>query len=147
MVTITVDDVQRDLRSCLRQVRKGISLVILEAEHPVAELKPFSETTDAAPAERHGERRTGVAGIAPGDPEVDQLEAEIDQLYDEIRDLVAGSAEEPAARARIEQKRERLRSLQQREAELMERRAAARLRFHPGRGEQLLERAGKLLER
>ncbi len=101
---------QQDLRRYLRQVRNGRSLLILDADRPVAELKPF-EQVSASEDEM------------PGD-----LEAQIDLLYGEIRDLVARSVEEPAAETQVEQKREQLRSLQSREAELMDARAAARLR-------------------
>ena len=124
MVAITVEDMQRDLRRYLRQVQEGKSLVILEADHPVAQLEPFS-----------------------GIDETDRLESEIDALYDEIRELMIRSADEPALRARIETKRGELRSLQEREADLMEQRTAARFRFDPNEGEQLLKRARKLLER
>jgi antitoxin (DNA-binding transcriptional repressor) of toxin-antitoxin stability system len=144
MTTVTVEDIQRDLRSYLRQVRDGASLVIIEANHPVAEIKPFVE-----PAEREvsGQAGAEVAGHAAQAAEVGDLEARIDLLYGEIRDLLARSAGDPAVAAQAEQKRQQLRSLQERQAELLERRAATRLRFDRETGEQLLARAEKLLER
>jgi antitoxin (DNA-binding transcriptional repressor) of toxin-antitoxin stability system len=42
MATITVDEIQRDFLSYLRRVQAGETLVILQADKPVAELKPVS---------------------------------------------------------------------------------------------------------
>ena len=41
MVTINIDDIQRDLVGYLHRVRAGETLLVLEADQPVAEIKPF----------------------------------------------------------------------------------------------------------
>jgi len=40
-VTINIDDIQRDFVECLHRVRAGETLLVLEADQPVAEIKPF----------------------------------------------------------------------------------------------------------
>lgn len=45
-MTISIDDMQRDLIGYLRRVQAGETLVITEANKPVAEIKPVSGTTD-----------------------------------------------------------------------------------------------------
>lgn len=45
-MTISIDEMQSDLIGYLRRVQAGETLVITEANRPVAELKPVSETTD-----------------------------------------------------------------------------------------------------
>jgi antitoxin (DNA-binding transcriptional repressor) of toxin-antitoxin stability system len=39
--TITLDEIQRDLLGYLRRVQAGETLVIVQAEQPIAELKPI----------------------------------------------------------------------------------------------------------
>jgi prevent-host-death family protein len=46
MITISIDEMQRDLVGYLRRVQAGETLVITQANKPVAEIKPVSETTD-----------------------------------------------------------------------------------------------------
>lgn len=41
MVTINIDDIQRDLEGYLHRARAGETLLVLEADQPVAEIKPF----------------------------------------------------------------------------------------------------------
>lgn len=43
MVTVTIDDIQRDLVGYLHRVRAGETLLVLEADQPLAEIKPFSD--------------------------------------------------------------------------------------------------------
>lgn len=43
MTTISVDDMQRDLIGYLRRVQAGETLVITQADKPVAEVKPVTE--------------------------------------------------------------------------------------------------------
>jgi antitoxin (DNA-binding transcriptional repressor) of toxin-antitoxin stability system len=42
MKTITIDEFQSDLTGYLQQVKAGETLVILEANEPVAEIKPVA---------------------------------------------------------------------------------------------------------
>ncbi|MFQ5853184.1 MAG: type II toxin-antitoxin system Phd/YefM family antitoxin [Candidatus Binatia bacterium] len=42
MTTITIDEIQRDLMGYLQRVKAGETLVILEADEPVAEIKPVA---------------------------------------------------------------------------------------------------------
>ena len=41
MVTINIDDIQRDIVGYLHRVQAGETLLVLEADQPVAEIKPF----------------------------------------------------------------------------------------------------------
>jgi antitoxin (DNA-binding transcriptional repressor) of toxin-antitoxin stability system len=41
-ITVTLDEIQRDLIGYLRRVKAGETLVILEANEPVAEIKPVA---------------------------------------------------------------------------------------------------------
>lgn len=41
MTTISIDDIQRDLAGYLQRVKAGETLVILEANQPVAQIKPI----------------------------------------------------------------------------------------------------------
>jgi len=41
MTRITIDDMQRDLKSYLHRVEAGETIVILDADKPVAEIKPI----------------------------------------------------------------------------------------------------------
>lgn len=42
MVTISIDEVKRDLSGCLLRVEAGETIVIVQDNKPVAELKPIS---------------------------------------------------------------------------------------------------------
>lgn len=42
MVSISVSDIQRDLPGYLSRVQAGESLLIVDQDHPIAELKPFA---------------------------------------------------------------------------------------------------------
>jgi antitoxin (DNA-binding transcriptional repressor) of toxin-antitoxin stability system len=44
MITITIDEVQRDLSGCLQKVEEGETIVIIQGNRRVAELKPISPT-------------------------------------------------------------------------------------------------------
>lgn len=46
MITVSIDDMQRDLIGYLRRVQAGETLLITQADKPVAEIKPISETPD-----------------------------------------------------------------------------------------------------
>ncbi len=46
MITISIDDMQRDLIGYLRRVQAGETLVITQANQPLAEIKPVSQTTE-----------------------------------------------------------------------------------------------------
>jgi antitoxin (DNA-binding transcriptional repressor) of toxin-antitoxin stability system len=41
MITVTVDEVQRDLAGYLERVKAGETLVVLDANQPIAEIKPL----------------------------------------------------------------------------------------------------------
>jgi len=43
MITISIDDMQRDLIGYLRRVQAGETLIITQANAPVAEIKPVSK--------------------------------------------------------------------------------------------------------
>ena len=45
MVTISADEMQKDLPSYLRLVKTGETLVITQADEPVAEVKPVAQVT------------------------------------------------------------------------------------------------------
>ncbi len=93
MVAITIEEIQRDFGTYLRQVRDGARLLILEANRPVAELRP-------------------VPGQLPADgQEQITLEPEIQQVYSELRTLVARSAEDPSASSKIQRARRGLPAL------------------------------------
>ena len=42
MITISLDEIQRDLLGYLQRVQAGETFVILQADKPVAEIKPVS---------------------------------------------------------------------------------------------------------
>lgn len=46
MITVSVDDMQRDLLGYLRRVQAGETLVVTQADKPLAEIKPISETPE-----------------------------------------------------------------------------------------------------
>ena len=41
MMIVTMDDMQNDLLGCFRLVQNGETLVIMQADEPIAELKPL----------------------------------------------------------------------------------------------------------
>ena len=45
MLTVTVDEIQRNLTSYLQQVAAGESIIIMQAGKPIAEIKPVSGTS------------------------------------------------------------------------------------------------------
>ena len=45
MIKISLDDIQRDLAGCLQRVQAGETLLILQADQPVAELRPVVPRT------------------------------------------------------------------------------------------------------
>jgi len=42
MTTITIDEIQRNLKACLQRVKAGETLVVLEENEPIAEIKPIA---------------------------------------------------------------------------------------------------------
>ena len=47
MITVSVQDIQRDPLAYLRRVESGESIVVLRDSQPVAEIRPISPTTTA----------------------------------------------------------------------------------------------------
>ena len=45
MLNVSIDEIQRDLLKYLRQVEAGVTFVILQADKPIAELRPISTST------------------------------------------------------------------------------------------------------
>ena len=45
MLTVTIDEIQRNLTSYLQQVAAGESIIIMQAGKPIAEIKPVSPTS------------------------------------------------------------------------------------------------------
>ena len=45
MLTVTVDEIQRNLTSYLQQVAVGESIIIMQAGKPIAEIKPVLATS------------------------------------------------------------------------------------------------------
>lgn len=45
MLTVTIDEIQKNLTSYLHQVAAGESIIIIEAGKPIAEIKPVSPTS------------------------------------------------------------------------------------------------------
>ncbi len=45
MLNVTIDEIQRDPLKYLRQVEAGVTFVILQADKPIAELRPISTST------------------------------------------------------------------------------------------------------
>lgn len=41
MVNVTIDEIQRDPLKYLRQVESGITFIIIQADKPIAELRPI----------------------------------------------------------------------------------------------------------
>jgi antitoxin (DNA-binding transcriptional repressor) of toxin-antitoxin stability system len=50
MLNVTVDEIQRDPSKFLRQVEAGATFVILQADKPIAELRPISSTKQLRPS-------------------------------------------------------------------------------------------------
>ena len=46
MITISIDDMQRDLIGYLRRVQAGETIIVTQADEAVAEVKPVSKTND-----------------------------------------------------------------------------------------------------
>lgn len=46
MITITVEDIQRDLPGYLKRVSAGETLLIVQADKPIAELKPVAPVAE-----------------------------------------------------------------------------------------------------
>jgi prevent-host-death family protein len=44
MLTVTIDEIQRNLTSYLHQVEAGESIVVMQAGQPIAEIRPISPT-------------------------------------------------------------------------------------------------------
>ena len=42
MSAITIDEIERDVMGCIHRVKAGETLVILQQDEPIAELKPVS---------------------------------------------------------------------------------------------------------
>ncbi len=42
MTSITLDDIRRDLAAWFRRVREGETLVVIEADEPLAEIRPIA---------------------------------------------------------------------------------------------------------
>lgn len=57
MVTVTVDEIQKDLASYLRRVEDGETLVVVRADKPFAEIKPVDS----------GSRALRPAGLCAGE--------------------------------------------------------------------------------
>ncbi|MEH1907855.1 MAG: type II toxin-antitoxin system Phd/YefM family antitoxin [Nostoc sp.] len=45
MLTVTIDEIQRNLTSYLQQVAAGESIIIMQADKPIAEIKQVSPTS------------------------------------------------------------------------------------------------------
>ena len=52
MTTISVEEIERDLARCLARVKAGETLVVVEAEKPVAELRPVATSEPEGQAPR-----------------------------------------------------------------------------------------------
>lgn len=49
MLNVTVDEIQQDISKFLRQVQSGETLIILQADKPIAELRPISSSKQLRP--------------------------------------------------------------------------------------------------
>ncbi|NJK69397.1 MAG: type II toxin-antitoxin system Phd/YefM family antitoxin [Oscillatoriales cyanobacterium RU_3_3] len=49
MLSVTVDEIQQDISKFLRQVQSGETLIILQADKPIAELRPISSIKQLRP--------------------------------------------------------------------------------------------------
>ena len=45
MLKVTIDEIQRDPLKYLRQVESGVTFVIMQADKPIAELRPVSPSS------------------------------------------------------------------------------------------------------
>jgi antitoxin (DNA-binding transcriptional repressor) of toxin-antitoxin stability system len=45
MLSVTIDEIQRDPLKYLRQVEAGVTFVIIQADKPIAELRPVSPSS------------------------------------------------------------------------------------------------------
>jgi antitoxin (DNA-binding transcriptional repressor) of toxin-antitoxin stability system len=45
MLSVTIDEIQRDPLKYLRQVESGVTFVITQADKPIAELRPVSSSS------------------------------------------------------------------------------------------------------
>ena len=45
MLKVTIDEIQRDPLKYLRQVESGVTFVIIQADKPIAELRPVSPSS------------------------------------------------------------------------------------------------------
>ncbi len=61
MTPITVDDIERDVAGYLGRVRAGDSLLVMEADRPIAETRPIK------PAEGKKNRQPRRFGLAAGE--------------------------------------------------------------------------------
>ncbi len=48
MVTVNIDEMQRDLAGYLHRVQSGETLLVLEANQPLAEIKPYRDFAGGA---------------------------------------------------------------------------------------------------
>ena len=70
MVTVSIDDMQRDLAGYLHRVRAGETLPVLEANQPFAEIKPVSSFAAEFAAGVGGPRPFGLCAgefVVPND--------------------------------------------------------------------------------
>ena len=44
MLTVTIEEIQRDIATYLHQVEAGETLIVMQAGKPVAEIRPISPT-------------------------------------------------------------------------------------------------------
>jgi antitoxin (DNA-binding transcriptional repressor) of toxin-antitoxin stability system len=63
--SISIEEIQRYPARCLARVKAGETLVVTEAEQPIAELRPVVDTRVAVA--RAGEQAPRPAGLAAGE--------------------------------------------------------------------------------
>ncbi len=61
VITISVEDMQRDLTGYLDQVQSGETLLVMQEDKPVAEIKPVAE-----PSNRNGKQQPRPFGLCVG---------------------------------------------------------------------------------
>ena len=49
MVKVTIDEIQRDPLKYLRQAEAGVTVIILQADQPIAELRPITSSKHRRP--------------------------------------------------------------------------------------------------
>ncbi len=59
MITISVDEIQRDLPGYLKRVEAGETLLVVQADRPVAQIKPVNQDV--------GTRQLRPAGLCTGE--------------------------------------------------------------------------------